>query len=124
MKHVADDELNPYAASDAPIAAEEVPPSRIRFYMICLACAMGLAVLLVVVQVFKLSGALTWTSMLVTWLVGVLWILQPELRRDGGIRNVSLKQLLVTILGVPVFTGTLLFILLIVGSIVLGPFFE
>jgi hypothetical protein len=119
---VADEELNPYAASHAPVAAEEVPPSRIRFYMICLACAIGLTVLVVIVQVFKLSDALTWTSMLVTWLVGVLWILQPELRRDGGIRNVSLKQLLVTVFGVPVFTGTLLFILLVVAAIVSGPF--
>jgi hypothetical protein len=119
---MTDEEFNPYAASDAPVAAEVVEPSRIRFYMICLACAIGLVAVIIGAQALHLPQTVGIAALPVTWLVGVLWILQLDLRKPGGIRNVSLKQLIVTIFGVPVFTGTLMIILLIVASLVLSPF--
>jgi len=118
---MVDDELNPYAASDAPVAAEVVEPSRVRFYMICLACAIGLTAVIIAVQILKLPDTVAFAGMPGTWLVGLVGILQLDLRKAGGIRNVSLKQLIVTIFGVPVFTGTLMFILLIISSILLSP---
>ena len=115
-------EDNPYSSSSAPVAAEEVPPSRLRFYFICLACALLLLACLFSVTNLQLPPYFAWIGMACIWMVGNVWVLRPEAKAAGGLRNLRMGRVLVVVCGVAIFTPVLMFLLVMAGAAVFSYF--
>ena len=109
---LSEPDFNPYASSEAPAAPEEVPRSRLRFYAICLAASLLLS-LVGVVRLFGPPDWLSWPALVAAWVGGVLWILWPELRQPGGVRNISVLRFLVVVIGFVVMTYAMSMVLTI-----------
>jgi hypothetical protein len=110
---LSEPEFNPYAATEAPAPREEAAPrSSLSFYFICLAASL----LLVAFSVARVFGPLDWMEwplLVLGWIGGVLWILWPELRQPGGMRNIGTLRLLVVTIGFVVMTYAMTVLLML-----------